>query len=85
MTNHENVELAAELLRFTEEIKRTEAAQVVDDDAKAEVERLEREVKSSRQKWRVVKGTASAIVSGSGVDWARDPDLREMVLDAEDD
>ncbi|KAJ8132173.1 hypothetical protein O1611_g1454 [Lasiodiplodia mahajangana] len=47
----------------------------------AEIARLEAEVKGSRRKWRVLKDTASAIVAGSGVDWARDAELREIVLD----
>ncbi|KAI0595031.1 centromere protein H (CENP-H)-domain-containing protein [Biscogniauxia sp. FL1348] len=50
-----------------------------------EVAALEAEVRRSRQRWRVLKGTASAVVAGSGVDWARDPELRDMVLDKEGD
>lgn len=47
--------------------------------------RLQGELKASRQRWKVMKGTASAVVAGSGVDWARDDELREMVLDPEEE
>lgn len=47
----------------------------------AEIAGLEAEVRARRQRWRVLKGTASAIVAGSGVDWARDTDLMNIVLD----
>lgn len=52
-----------------------------DSEHAPEIARLEAELKGSRQRWRVVKGTASAIVAGSGVDWARDAELRDIVLD----
>ncbi|OAA67573.1 Centromere protein Cenp-H [Cordyceps fumosorosea ARSEF 2679] len=42
-------------------------------------------VREEKRKWRAVKGAASGIVAGSGVDWASDEALREMVLDPEDD
>lgn len=44
---------------------------------------LEGRLAASEQKWRVIKGTASAVVAGSGVDWARNPELRDVVLDPE--
>lgn len=50
-----------------------------------EVSRLEDEVRTSRQRWRVVKGVASAVVAGSGVDWARDDVLCDIVLDPVDE
>lgn len=78
-----NVELAAEVLRLAEEANQGKQDAIEDQDAKAEIERLERQLKTSRQKWKVMKGTASAVVAGSGVDWVRDPELRELVLDPE--
>jgi hypothetical protein len=51
----------------------------------AEMKTAEDEVKESRQKWKVINGTASAVIVGSGVDWVGDPELRDVVLDPEDD
>ncbi|KAI0908425.1 centromere protein H (CENP-H)-domain-containing protein [Ustulina deusta] len=80
--SRENVALAERLLEL---VKHTEQgkAELLPSDSEyaAEIAGLEAEVKSSRQRWRVLKGTASAIVVGSGTDWARDTELRDIVLD----
>lgn len=81
--SRKNVELASEVLRLAEEANREKEDAIEDQHAKAEIERLERELKVSRQRWKVMKGTASAVIAGSGVDWASDAELREMVLDPE--
>ncbi|KAI0889351.1 centromere protein H (CENP-H)-domain-containing protein [Annulohypoxylon maeteangense] len=82
----ENVDLAAKLLDLAEQTDRdkAEAINMVPERA-AEISRLEDQVKLSRQRWRVLKGTASAVVAGSGVDWSRDAELRDIVLDPEND
>ncbi|KAI1137831.1 centromere protein H (CENP-H)-domain-containing protein [Hypoxylon sp. FL0543] len=82
----ENVDLASKLLDLAEQMNRTkEEAVNTDPERAAEIARLEGEVKLSRQRWRVLKGTASAVVAGSGVDWSRDAELRDIVLDPEND
>ncbi|OLN97131.1 hypothetical protein CCHL11_02243 [Colletotrichum chlorophyti] len=80
-----NMELTAEILRLTEEAEKRKMGETDDPAVQTEIARLGVEVKASRQRWKVMKGTASAIVAGSGVDWARDEVLRNMVLDPEDD
>lgn len=75
------MELAAELLDLAERANRGRAQGVENPGTKEEIEGLEREVKASRQRWKVMKGTASAVVAGSGVDWVRDLELRDIVLD----
>jgi hypothetical protein len=81
-----NRELAAELLRLASEADRSRAGAAgtgADPAAEAQIAELERRLRASRRKWRVMKGTASGIVAGSGVDWASDPVLRDVVLDPE--
>lgn len=78
-----NVELASELLGLAQETDRGKSEPMNDPATKLELERVEQEARTSRQRWRVMKGTASAIVAGSGVDWARDHALRDIVLDPE--
>lgn len=81
--------LAAEVLRLAREADRSGAGSAGgaegggDPAAEAQVAGLEKRLAASRQKWRVMKGTASGIVAGSGVDWAADPALRDVVLDPE--
>lgn len=82
----ENVDLAARLLDLADQTDRNKAEAVSVDPARAaEVAQLEDQVRLSRQRWRVLKGTASAVVAGSGVDWSRDAELRGIVLDREGD
>ncbi|KAI2463285.1 centromere protein H (CENP-H)-domain-containing protein [Annulohypoxylon bovei var. microspora] len=82
----ENVDLAAKLLDLAEQTDRSRAEAInTDPERAAAISRLEDQVKLSRQRWRVLKGTASAVVAGSGVDWSRDAELRDIVLDPEND
>lgn len=57
------------------------AGAAADAAAARELGQLRAAVQQSRQRWRLIKGTASAIVAGSGVDWAREAALCAMVLD----
>lgn len=53
------------------------------DEAALDKKQLEADVKTSRQRWKLIKGAASAIVAGSGVDWTREAALCDIVLDPE--
>jgi len=77
----QNVELATEMLALAEEAKKQKKEDIADPRARRQLEELEAAMKLSRQRWRIMKGTASATVVGSGIDWARDPKLLEIVLD----
>jgi hypothetical protein len=79
-----NVAQASDLLRLAQEAKARKIG-VVDEEMERRMEEARIDVKESRQKWKVVKGTASGVVAGSGVDWASDPKLRGMVLDPGDE
>lgn len=79
-----NRELAAEMLRLAAEADDGRRGALTEEPAaKDQIEKLEARLAASRQKWRVMKGTASGIVAGSGVDWANDDELRDVVLDPE--
>ncbi|ROW11042.1 hypothetical protein VMCG_01521 [Cytospora schulzeri] len=79
-----NRDLAAEVMRLAKEADRDNTDAIAEDPAaKEQIVQLEGRLAASRQKWRVMKGTASGIVAGSGVDWARNSELRDVVLDPE--
>lgn len=80
-----NAELASELLRLADEAKAAQRSGLESQMGEGEAEPLRKELAASRQKWKVMKGVASAIVAGSGVDWAADAELREVVLDEDED
>ncbi|KAK1996189.1 hypothetical protein LX36DRAFT_580903 [Colletotrichum falcatum] len=80
-----NVEFAAEILRLTEEAEARRMGDSGDVAVREDTYRLQADVKASRQRWKVMKGTASAIIVGSGIDWTRDEALTDIVLDPEDE
>ncbi|KAG5989210.1 hypothetical protein E4U54_004394 [Claviceps lovelessii] len=80
-----NVALTSTLFELAEEVKRKQATRLDDEETQSEIRKLEAAMKASRQRWRVMKGLASGIVAGSGVDWARDAKLRDVVLDTDGD
>jgi len=80
----DNAELAATMLALAEEANSQGKESINDPKFRQQLEELEAEMRTSRQRWRIIKGTASATVAGSGVDWARDPNLLDIVLDKED-
>ncbi|KAK4087162.1 Centromere protein Cenp-H [Purpureocillium lilacinum] len=85
LTVARNVELVAELLDLAAQVEERKRGHLNDARSQGEVRRLEEQVRLSKRRWQVVKGLSSGIVAGSGVDWARDDELRDMVLDPDDD
>lgn len=83
--SRQNVDLAAQVLALAEQTNQQKNAAIRDQEQAEEITELEKDVKSARQRWRVMKATASAIIAGSGVDWAADDQLRSIVLDEDDD
>lgn len=43
------------------------------------------DTKLARKRWKIMKYVLSSIVLGSGVDWARDNELLQLVIDPEED
>jgi hypothetical protein len=80
-----NAELAATMIALADEANTQKKEDIKDLEVREQIDELEKSLKVSRQRWRIMKGTASAVVAGSGVDWSRDPELRGLVLDNEGD
>ena len=79
-----NRELAATLWALTDQLKLQDIENISDPALKSEIETLQAKTKESKRRYRVMKGLVSGIVAASGVDWATDDELRDLVLDAED-
>lgn len=80
LTARQNVELTGKMVALANEAN-TKKRDDIPQKLQAQLNELNAELKSSRQKWSIMKGTASGTIVGSGIDWARDPDLLEIVLD----
>lgn len=79
-----NLKLASEALQLAGRTHGQKPKSAAGRQFKDEIADLEGQVESSRRKWRVMKGAASAIVAGSGIEWVRDERLRGLVLDPPD-
>ncbi|GIK01589.1 hypothetical protein Aspvir_005627 [Aspergillus viridinutans] len=82
--HQKNQELVRQLLESTKDDASWREA-LDDDDLKAQLEQLEADRKNSKSRWEVMKSIASAIVVGSGVNWAEDDELTALVIDESDD
>lgn len=85
VTAQKNVALATQMLALADEAKAQKKEDIQDPKLRAKVDELDAAMRASRQRWRILKGTASATIAGSGLDWARDPQLLDMVMDDDDD
>jgi len=81
VTARKNAELATTMLALAEEADTQRKEDIDDPKARQQLDELEVSMKTSRQRWRIMKGTAGGTIAGSGLDWARDPKLLEIVLD----
>lgn len=48
------------------------------------VEKLKEEAQTAERRWKLMKSFVSAVIVGSGVDWARNEELRQAVVNEED-
>ncbi|RAL65088.1 hypothetical protein DID88_001195 [Monilinia fructigena] len=85
ITGRKNIELATQMLALAKETSSQGKEDIQDSEVRAQLDELEREMKKSKQRWRIMKNTTSAVIVGSGIDWARDPKLLEIVLDDDED
>lgn len=76
-----NVELSTSMLALAEQVTTQKKKDIDDPKVRLQLEGLEAEMRISRQRFRIMKGTASATIVGSGINWARDPKLLEIVMD----
>jgi hypothetical protein len=85
VTARTNTELATTMLALAKEAAIQNKEGINDPKARQQLDELEVSMKTSRQRWRIMKETASATIVGSGVDWARNPKLLEIVLGSDGD
>jgi hypothetical protein len=85
VTARKNAELATTMLALAEEADTQRKEDIDDPKVRQQLDELEASMKTSRLRWRIMKGTASATIAESGVDWTRDPKLLEIALDNDGD
>lgn len=76
---------AKTMLKLAKETRTKEVDEIEDPDTRQQLRNLDEEVRFARRDWRIMKSVVSAVVANSGVNWAKDDKLRELVLDNEDE
>ena len=84
-TMKRNAELTGVMLRLIEETKSRAEEAIDDPQIRSRFEKLKEDTRISRMRWRIMKSVVSATVAGSGLNWAQDDELRELVVDDEED
>jgi hypothetical protein len=85
IANRKNRDLSAVMLTLAEEMKAQSAKDIEDPRLRDQVDAVEKELKDSRRRMKTLKGILSAMIVGSGINWAADKTLTELVMDDEDD
>ncbi len=73
------------MVKAAEAVREERTEDVADEEVRTRLEGLDREIAEKRRAWRVMKSLVAGVVAGSGVDWAGDDELVELVLDDEDE
>ncbi|KAL4882858.1 centromere protein H (CENP-H)-domain-containing protein [Aspergillus karnatakaensis] len=82
--HQKNQELVRELLELTKDDD-SWREELSDPELEHELAQLEADLKKSKARWETMKSVASAVVVGSGVNWAEDEELTALVLDESTD
>ncbi|KAI4927349.1 hypothetical protein J4E85_005859 [Alternaria conjuncta] len=85
VANQKNRELAQTMLALAEEMKAQSVQDIEDPQLRQRVDAVDKELKDSRRRVRTLKGILSAMIVGSGINWAADEGLTELVMEDEDD
>jgi len=85
VANQQNRQRSKEMLDLAEKMKSQTAKDIEDPRLRDQVSAVGRELKDSRRKMKTLKGILSAMIVGSGINWAADKDLTELVMDDEED
>jgi hypothetical protein len=84
-TLEQNRELTASLHVLTTELQARQDSVLANSSLSAQLDQAREDQAIARKRWRIMKTVVSAIIAGSGVDWARNGALRDLALDEEDE
>ena len=82
-TMAKNRTLTATMLDYSTKIQALRDEVVKDAGLKDQVDEAREDAGTAKKNWRIMKHVAAAVIAGSGVNWAGDDDLRDLVLDTE--
>lgn len=84
VTSEKNRNLAALLVDLTEQIAAQRIAAIEESNLADQAEQSKLDHETARKLWRTMKSVVAAIIAGSGINWARNDELKRLVLDEEE-
>ncbi|KAJ4350738.1 hypothetical protein N0V95_004469 [Ascochyta clinopodiicola] len=84
VANQKNRELSKTMLALAEATKSQSTEDIEDPQLREQIRSVDKELKESRRRMKTLKGVLSAMIVGSGINWAADENLTELVMDDED-
>ena len=78
-----NKALAATFLEASTKIQASREEEFKDAGMKRKLEQAQKDTAIARMRWRIMKSVVEAVIVGSGVDWAQNELLRNLVLNNE--
>ena len=82
--SEKNRRLAAFLVELSEQIKTQRSSAINDSNLADQAEKRKLNHEVARRRCRTMKSVVAAMIAGSGIDWARDSELKMLVLDEEE-
>lgn len=79
-----NRKLTKSLLEVISRLKLQREAALHEVDSRVWLNKLKDEAQTAERRWKIMKSFVSAVIVGSGVDWARNEELRHAVVHEED-
>ncbi|KAI9682488.1 MAG: hypothetical protein M1829_000280 [Trizodia sp. TS-e1964] len=85
LLSRENVALAGTLMELAKEVGGYNKSDIADEEVRQSIEGIEQAMNVARSRWHMMKNVISAVIVGSGVDWARNVQYRTWVMEGEED
>lgn len=85
VANQKNRELAQTMLALAEEMKAQSVRDIEDPQLRSQVDAVDKQLKDSRRRVKTLRGILSGMIVGSGINWAADDGLTELVMEDEED
>ena len=73
------------LLALTKQLQARQDSALANSSLSVRLGQVRDDTAMAKKRWRIMKSVVAAIIAGSGVDWARNNDLRNLVLDEENE
>lgn len=78
-----NRELSSSMIEITDQIRLQESNAINSSGLRDRLETLKSETELAKKRWRIMKSVVAGTVVGSGINWASDETLKNLVIDEE--